>query len=97
VTAALRGALCGKGLSAPAEKVELDTVRAFVARNARQDLQLARTRELESSPEMVEWQMIKAGGWTSKAGLCASQGEAPAGAEWWLRARGYLYQGLAVK
>jgi hypothetical protein len=95
VTAALRAELCGRGMAA--EKAEMDTARAFVARNARQDLRLAKARARESGREMVEWQMIKAGGWASKAALCESRGEAPGGAEWWLRARGYLYQGLAVK
>lgn len=93
--AALRGALCGRPDAA--EKLELDNARAFVARNARQDLKLAKAKELESTPQMVEWQLLKAGGWASKAALCESRAEAPGGAEWWLRARGYLYQGLAVK
>lgn len=95
VTAALRAELCGKGSAA--EKLELTTARAFVARNARQDLRLAKAKTLESSAQMVEWQMLKAGGWASKQALCAGVGEAAGGAEWWLRARGYLYQGLAVK
>lgn len=95
VTAALRAELCGKGVAA--EKLDPDTARAFVARNARQDLKLARQKRMESTPEMVEWQMLKAGGWASKAALCESKAAAPGGAEWWLRARGYLYQGLAVQ
>lgn len=95
VTAALRARLCGPG--GAAEPLKLDRAGAFVARNAWQDLKLARAKQMESTPEMVEWQTIKAGGWASKAALCESKGDAPAGAEWWLRARGYLYQGLAVK
>ena len=91
----MRQALCGKQLEG--SEAALDNARAFLVRNARQDLQIATQKQREASKEMVEWQMVKAGGWASTEALCESQADAPHGAEWWLRARGYLYQGLAVK
>ncbi len=96
VNAAVRAALCG-GKRAPAAVVPLDRGAAFISRNVLRDLSLwVELRKLKE-PLMVDWQLIKSGGWASKDELCKSTADAAAGSEWWLRARGYLYQGIAVK
>ncbi|MBI4892296.1 MAG: hypothetical protein HY821_16850 [Acidobacteria bacterium] len=96
-SAAVRSALCGRKTAPGESAVPLDRAAAFSARNVLQDLGLWRERRKSGEPAMADWQLIKSGGWASKDELCKTNANAPAGAEWWLRARGYLYQGIAVK
>jgi len=95
VIAALRGYACGGPLAG--EKMPLDTVRAFVDRNARQDVAMAQAREKEEPRDGVIGMLVKAGGWPTVAALWEGKTAAPRGAEWWLRSRAYLYQGLPVE
>jgi len=84
----LRSALCGE---APQEEIRLDSLRAVILRNALQDMAIARQR---GGGEMVLMEdFVRAGGWNSVEGFCSSRQPAPRGPEWWLRVRGYLYQG----
>ncbi|MBI5283126.1 MAG: hypothetical protein HY858_15685 [Candidatus Solibacter usitatus] len=92
--AALREYICaakpGQAAGPPAN------VRAFVDRNVRQDLALARVRESEEPRDGIAGMLLKAGGWPSTQAFCEAGSPAPGGAEWWLRARDYLYQKLPV-
>jgi hypothetical protein len=95
VIAPLREYLCGDALSTRGP-VPLTTLRALLVRNMRQDLAAAREREKEEGAG-VPAMLLKAGGWADAESFCKARGPAPAGAEWWLRARNYLYLGLPVR
>ena len=88
-TQALRAALCGAGEGAEAR---LDTLRAVILRNALQDLALAR-RQAGGEGKMLLETFLRAGGWTARETFCRAEEPAPRGPEWWLRVRGFLYQG----
>lgn len=92
VRLALRGALCGNGELPP---VELNSLRAVILRNALQDLGIAREKSGAAGADLPA-RLALAGGWASKENFCASAQPASRGAEWWLRVRGYLYQGLPL-
>jgi len=84
---ALQSSLCG---DAPEAELRLENLRAVILRNALQDLAIARQR---GGGEELRKKLIRAGGWSSEEDFCGSQQPAPRGPEWWLRVRGYLYQG----
>lgn len=86
---ALRAALCGTGESA---EVTLDTLRAVILRNTLQDLALARRQAGEEGKALLET-LPRAGGWPDREAFCRAGEPAPRGSEWWLRVRGFLYQG----
>lgn len=95
LTAPLREYLCGDPLSAKGP-VALDTLRAVLVRNMRQDLAMARAREKEEGAGVAAM-LLKAGGWESAESFCKARALSARGPEWWLRARTYLYQGLPVR
>lgn len=86
---ALRAALCGSGESAV---VKLDTLRAIILRNTLQDLALARRLAGAEGKALFET-LPRAGGWQDREAFCRAAEPAPRGPEWWLRIRGFLYQG----
>lgn len=85
---ALRAAVCG-GIRPEAQT--LGSLRAVILRNTLQDLALARRERAASVPQL--W---RAGGWDSRESFCQGSAPAPLGPEWWLRVRGFLYQGLRL-
>lgn len=88
-TLALRAALCGTGEGA---EVRLDTLRAVILRNTLQDLALARRQAGGEGKALLET-LPRAGGWPNSDAFCRAADPAPRGPEWWLRVRGFLYQG----
>ncbi len=86
---ALRAALCGTG---GGSEVRLDTLRAVILRNTLQDLALAR-RLAGGEETALLGTLARAGGWTDRETFCRAAQSAPRGPEWWLRIRGFLYQG----
>jgi hypothetical protein len=46
--------------------------------------------------EAVVAAMLKAGGFKSREAFCSKPNPVPAGAEWWLKVRNYLYQGVPI-
>ncbi len=95
VMEAMRGYACAEPEST--EKRALETVQAFIDRNARQDVAIARTRERQEPQDGVIWMLVKAGGWPTLKDFCSGKSAAPQGTEWWLRSRSYLYQGLPIQ
>jgi hypothetical protein len=94
VDAALRSYICPKPKQAPPKIAELN-VRALIARNAFQDMAMAPDRELAKGRPVVVGALLGAGGLPSVASYCTDPPKpAPAGAEWWLEVRRYLYQGI---
>jgi len=85
---ALRAAVCGGMKPEPQAPGSL---RAVILRNALQDLALARKEHSAAVPRL--W---LAGGWDSRESFCQGGAPAPRGPEWWLRVRGFLYQGLRL-
>lgn len=88
--AALAGYVCG----APAggEDGPL-TIRKLIRRNARQDMALARSMEGEVGRAGLVTELIDAVGGPDAAGWCKTPPAAgERGAEWYLRARDYLYR-----
>jgi hypothetical protein len=73
------------------EAQTLGSLRAVILRNTLQDLALARRERAASVPQL--W---RAGGWDSRESFCQGSAPAPRGPEWWLRVRGFLYQGLRL-
>lgn len=96
LTAPLEEFACGVKRKAGSERGDALTVRTLLARNARQDIMLAETRAEGDTKEAVVWSLMKAGGFAGAPEFCANPGLSPKGAEWWLRARDYIYQGLPV-
>lgn len=93
--AALRQTICPTALPRPLPA--LDSTRAILFRNALQDIAIARARaSIVQDPSLVE-RLWRAGGWDSRQQFCASTTPAPLGPEWWLRLRGFLYQGLPLQ
>jgi hypothetical protein len=72
--------------------VALDRAAAFVQRNARQDLMLAKTRLADTTRPLL----LSASGFAGPDDLCAQDKPAPRGAEWWLRVRDQLYRHITV-
>lgn len=80
-----------KKSAAAGEELKLETVGAFTRRNVAQDLALAGTQaELG-----VMDALLRAGGFESSAELCTG-GLSKKGAEWWLKFRDAVYQGLTA-
>lgn len=92
VTKALQAALCQTG---EGPGIRLDTLRAVILRNTLQDLALAR-RQADGAGKGLLETLLRAGGWTAREDFCRAAGPAPRGPEWWLRVRGFLYQGLPL-
>lgn len=95
ILAPLREMYCGDARSRRGP-VELDTARALLVRNIREDLAIARDKA-RTEGAGVAAMIMKAGGWESPDAFCQAKGPAPGGAEWWMRVRNYLYQGLPVR
>jgi hypothetical protein len=90
----VRAAACEFTRSQPAAKETqpLDRAAAFVNRNARQDLMIAKTQPAEA----IHALLLNASGFPALAALCEPAPPAPKGAEWWLRFRDQLYQRVPV-
>jgi hypothetical protein len=61
------------------------------------DLLLAQERAKQETRDAVISTVLKAGGYPSRESFCARPSPVPAGPEWWLRVRNYLYQGVPVQ
>ena len=87
----LRGHVCGT--AEPAGRPEGPTVRSLIHRNAQQDMALARNYYPR---EAVHAGLLAPAGVKDAAAWCKSKLEwlpdTPAGAEWYLRARDFLYR-----
>ncbi len=68
----------------------------FITRNVMIDLLLAQERAKQETRDGVVAMILKAGGYPSRESFCARPSPVPAGAEWWLRVRNYLYQGVPI-
>ncbi|HNY39304.1 MAG TPA: hypothetical protein PKJ41_02875 [Bryobacteraceae bacterium] len=68
----------------------------LITRNAMTDLLVAQQRMKLETREAVVSTILRAGGYQSREAFCARPSPVPASAEWWLRVRKYLYQGLPV-
>lgn len=68
----------------------------LINRNILVDLLLAQDRAKAETREAVVATIIKASGFKSREAFCAKPSPVPAGAEWWLKVRNYLYQGLPI-
>lgn len=73
-----------------------DTLRAMVLRDIRQDLEMAQRRSAQGGAVVTQGMILSASGFGSLDEFCKSKQLPPRGAEWWLRARDYLYQGRPV-
>lgn len=93
-TGPMREYLCGQKTGGADQP--LDNVRAISLRNVLQDLEIARSREASETKAGVGAMLVKAAGYDSVETFCKSKDAAPRGAEWWMRARDYLYQGLPI-
>ena len=93
----LKAYACGAKELPGSRKAE-DTLDWIRFRNAQQDIALARGREKAEAPAGVADTIARAAGFDSREKFC---GAAPSaiqkGAEWPLRARDYLVQGLPVQ
>lgn len=69
----------------------------FVARNVMIDLLLAQERAKQETRDAVVSTILKAGGYPSRESFCARPSPIPAGPEWWLKVRNYLYQGVPIQ
>jgi hypothetical protein len=70
----------------------LDRTAAFVERNARQDLLIAKTQPAAAIHSLL----LTASGFPALDTLCEMTTPTPRGAEWWLRFRDQLYQRVPV-
>jgi hypothetical protein len=68
----------------------------LITRNIMTDLLVAQQRAVQETREAVVSSILRAGGYRSREAFCARPNPVPAGAEWWLKVRKYLYQGLQV-
>jgi len=92
----LRQYVCGT--AAPAATGELSlTARKLIRRNAQQDIALGRLHERDETRAAVQYTLVKAAGYSSVDAFCQSTGLPQRGAEWWLKARDYVLQGLPVR
>jgi len=90
----LKSFLCGVDEGAAVGQVL--TVRQLIRRNALQDMGLVRTLEASSGKESVAKGLLKPLGVTDWQQWCASpETRGPLGAEWYLRARDFLYRSTA--
>jgi len=80
------------GQAAGKEAPPLDRTAAFVERNARQDLMLAKTQPAAA----IHALLLTASGFPALDAFCQLTTQAPKGAEWWLRFRDQLYQRVPV-
>lgn len=95
VVEAVRAAYCGSpSRSGQGGEAARSKVGSFVARNAFQDILMAKGREAETGRQAMLDAIVTAGGWASSGEMCRQP--APAGAEWWLKVRAFLHQGLPV-
>ncbi|WP_321477683.1 hypothetical protein [uncultured Paludibaculum sp.] len=90
--AAVRSPVCEFLSSTPARgaAAAMDRIAAFVSRNVRQDVQLARPRDAAE----VRALLLRLSGFETVDGLCKDPLPAPSGAEWWLRVRDNFYRGI---
>ncbi len=68
----------------------------FITRNVMIDLLLAQERAKQETRDAVVSMILKAGGYPSRESFCARPSPVPAGPEWWLKVRNYLYQGVPI-
>lgn len=94
--APLRSYLCGGKAAAKEAAQPVETLRAVALRNAAQDVEIAMSREKAETHEGVGTMIAKAAGHADLDAMCKSKGPAPNGAEWWLKARDFLYQGVPI-
>lgn len=95
--AVLRAYICGaKPAAREPAAAPLETLRAVALRNAAQDVEIAKAREKAETHEGVGTMLAKAAGYADMDAMCRAKGPAPNGAEWWLRARDFLYQGVPI-
>jgi hypothetical protein len=73
------------------------TARQMIRRNAMQDMALGQEREVEETKPAVAAMMVQATGFPTVAAFCSAETLPPRGAEWWLRLRDYVVQGLPVR
>jgi hypothetical protein len=97
--APLKGFVCAAGPPRDAALEESSlTVRHLVLRNALQDLALAAARAENEGRDKIAAALVAAAGYASRDELCGdSPALPPRGAEWFLKARDYLYQALPVR
>ena len=91
---ALRQYACGGDAPAAAEMPL--AARRMIRRNAQQDIALGRQRERDETRAAVQATMARAAGFSSTEAFCQSSGLPTRGAEWWLKLRDYVVQGLPV-
>lgn len=94
VAGPLREYLCGAKSGGAAQP--LDNIRAIALRNVLQDIAIAKGRAASETKEGVGQMLVKAAGFDSVENYCKSKDAPPKGAEWWMRARDYLYQGRPI-
>lgn len=95
--AGLKAYACGAKELADVRKPE-ETLDWILFRNAQQDIALARAREKDEAPAAVADTIARAAGFDSRDRFCGAAPSAiPRGAEWPLRARDFLIQGLPVR
>jgi hypothetical protein len=85
------------GGPAPAVDASPPTARQMIRRNAMQDVALARLHEEEETKPAVAAMMAQATGFADVAAFCAATVQPPRGAEWWLKVRDYVVQGMPVR
>lgn len=68
----------------------------LINRNILIDLLLAQDRAKTETRDAVVTTILKAGGYKSREAFCAKPTPVPAGPEWWLKVRNYLYQGVPI-
>lgn len=68
----------------------------LINRNILADLLLAQDRARTETREAVISTILKAGGYMSREAFCSRPSPVPAGPEWWLKVRNYLYQGVPI-
>lgn len=68
----------------------------LITRNVMTDFLIAQARATEETRQAVIEAILRAGGYRSREAFCARPYPVQAEAEWWLKVRKYLYQGLPV-
>ena len=86
--------LCGVRQAGASEALNARSIRD---RNVRQDLEILRERERINAGKTARAEVAKAAGYETAEAFREARGPAPGGAEWWLKARAFIYQGAAVE
>lgn len=95
--ASLKDYACG-AKELPSLRRPDDTLDWILFRNAQQDIALARGREKDETAGAVAATVARAAGFETREAFCVpNAAPPPRGAEWLLKARDYLIQGLAVR